>query len=171
MPFQIYRGRTHDQCKAKNGSIYTCSFLPLFQKCAICENSEPAQETTKHLMWVKKLHYLTREISKPFLKLHSEIIISISLQGMWHWNSCEVLCYVWVSHKVKNSEYRHITNNVEWKLSSLTGRGGLQDSEMLKIPHCLGNQLTYGNNTVSLTYQLGSTPQKHCFSASGTHFR
>jgi hypothetical protein len=46
-----------------------------------------------------------------------------------------------------------------------TDRGGLQVCEMLRIPHCLGNWLTDGG-----THRRRYTPQKHYFSASGTHF-
>jgi hypothetical protein len=48
----------------------------------------------------------------------------------------------------------------------VTGRGGLLDSEMLRIPHCLDNLLT----DVIPTHRPRSTPQKHYFHASGTHF-
>jgi hypothetical protein len=51
-----------------------------------------------------------------------------------------------------------------------TGRGGLLGCEMLKIPHCLDNQLTDGGKVVRPTHQLHSTRQKHYLSASDTHF-
>jgi hypothetical protein len=41
---------------------------------------------------------------------------------------------------------------------------------MLRIPHCLDNRLTDGGKAVSRTPRLLSTPRKHNFSASGTHF-
>jgi hypothetical protein len=41
---------------------------------------------------------------------------------------------------------------------------------MLRIPHCLDNQLTEGSKVASTTHQVLSTPQKHNFSASGIHF-
>jgi hypothetical protein len=41
--------------------------------------------------------------------------------------------------------------------------------EMLRIPHCLDSQLTDGGKVVSPTHQPHFTPQKHYFSASGTH--
>jgi hypothetical protein len=41
---------------------------------------------------------------------------------------------------------------------------------MLRIPHCLNNRLKYGSKVVSPTHRQRSTPQKHYFSASGTHF-
>jgi hypothetical protein len=41
---------------------------------------------------------------------------------------------------------------------------------MLRIPHCLDNRLTDGGDVVNLTYRPHSTPRKHYFSASGTHF-
>jgi hypothetical protein len=52
----------------------------------------------------------------------------------------------------------------------LTGRGGLWGCEMLTIPHCLDNRLTDGSKVVSPMHWLQSTPQKHYFSVSGTHF-
>jgi uncharacterized UBP type Zn finger protein len=44
-----------------------------------------------------------------------------------------------------------------------------QGCEMLRIPHCLDNQLTDGGNIVSPTHRPRSTTQKHYFSATGTH--
>jgi hypothetical protein len=41
---------------------------------------------------------------------------------------------------------------------------------MLKNSHCLDNRLTDGGKVVGLTHRPRSTPQKHYFSASGTHF-
>jgi hypothetical protein len=38
---------------------------------------------------------------------------------------------------------------------------------MLRIPHCLDNRNTDGGKVVCLMH---STPQKHYFSVSGTHF-
>jgi hypothetical protein len=40
---------------------------------------------------------------------------------------------------------------------------------MLRIPHCLDSQLTDGGKAVSPLHRPRSTPQKHYFSASGTH--
>jgi hypothetical protein len=40
----------------------------------------------------------------------------------------------------------------------------------LRILHCLDNRLTDGGKVVSFTHWSRSTPQKHYFSASGTHF-
>jgi hypothetical protein len=51
----------------------------------------------------------------------------------------------------------------------VTGRGGLQDCEMLRIPHCVDNRLTDGGKAVNLKHRPRSTPQKH-ISASGIHF-
>jgi hypothetical protein len=57
------------------------------------------------------------------------------------------------------------------KAIPVIGRGGLQGCEMLKIPHCLDNRLTYGGKAVSPTHWPHFTPQKHYyFSISGTHF-
>jgi hypothetical protein len=41
---------------------------------------------------------------------------------------------------------------------------------MLRIPHCLENQLTDGGKVVSPMNQLHFIPQKHYFSVSGAHF-
>jgi hypothetical protein len=41
---------------------------------------------------------------------------------------------------------------------------------MLRIPHCLDNWFTDGGKIVSPTQRPRFTPQKHYFSASGTHF-
>jgi hypothetical protein len=38
------------------------------------------------------------------------------------------------------------------------------------IPHCIDSRLTDGGKVVSLAHRARSTPQKHYFSASGTHF-
>jgi hypothetical protein len=58
----------------------------------------------------------------------------------------------------------------EKKAIPVTGRGGLQGCEMLRVSHCLHNRLTDGVKVVSLTHQPRPTSQKHYFSASGTHF-
>jgi hypothetical protein len=53
----------------------------------------------------------------------------------------------------------------------VTGRGGLQGCEMLRVPHCLDNRLTDGGKVVSPTHPTHFTPQKHYyFYVSGTHF-
>jgi hypothetical protein len=44
----------------------------------------------------------------------------------------------------------------------VTGRGGLQGCEMLKIPHCLDNRLIGGCKVVSLTHRSHSTHLKKC---------
>jgi hypothetical protein len=56
------------------------------------------------------------------------------------------------------------------KAIPVTGLGGVYGCEMLRIPHCLGNLLTDGGTVVSPTHRPRSTPQKHYFSASDTHF-
>jgi hypothetical protein len=56
------------------------------------------------------------------------------------------------------------------KAIPVTGRGGLWDCEMLRIPYCLDNRLTDGVKVVSPMQRLCSTPQKHYFSVSGIHF-
>jgi hypothetical protein len=47
---------------------------------------------------------------------------------------------------------------------------GLQGSEVLRIPHCLGNRLTDGGEVVSPTHRPHFTPHKHFSNVSGTHF-
>jgi hypothetical protein len=56
------------------------------------------------------------------------------------------------------------------KAIPVTGRGGLEDCEMLRIPHYLDILLTDGGKVVSLMHRPRPTPQKYYFSASGTHF-
>jgi hypothetical protein len=51
----------------------------------------------------------------------------------------------------------------------VTGRGGPQGCEMLRIQHRLDNRLTGGFKVVSPTHRPRTAPQKHCFSLSGTH--
>jgi hypothetical protein len=62
----------------------------------------------------------------------------------------------------------HPTSNS--KSIPLTGLGVVLCCEMLRIPHCLDNRLTDGSKVVIPTHRPRSTPQKHNFSASGTHF-
>jgi hypothetical protein len=56
------------------------------------------------------------------------------------------------------------------KAIPVTDCGGLQVCEMLRISHCLDNRPTDGGKAVSPTHWPCSTPQKHYFYASGTHF-
>jgi hypothetical protein len=56
------------------------------------------------------------------------------------------------------------------KAVPVTGRGGMHGCDMLRISHCIDNWLTDGGKDVSLTHLPSSTPQKHYFSSSGTHF-
>jgi hypothetical protein len=56
------------------------------------------------------------------------------------------------------------------KAIRVTGHGGLLGYEMLRILHCLDSRLIDGGEIVGLTCQPHSAPQKHNFSASGTHF-
>jgi hypothetical protein len=62
------------------------------------------------------------------------------------------------------------TTTTKCKVLSVTGRGGLQGCEMLRIPHCLDNWLTDGGNVVSPMHRPHFTPQKYYFSACGNHF-
>jgi hypothetical protein len=45
----------------------------------------------------------------------------------------------------------------------VTGRGGLEGYEMLRIPHILDDQHIDGGKVVSPTHQPHFTPQKHYF--------
>jgi hypothetical protein len=55
------------------------------------------------------------------------------------------------------------------KLSQYQDVEGVHGCEMSRISHCLDNRLTDGGNVVSLMRRQRSTPEKHYFSASGTH--
>jgi hypothetical protein len=59
---------------------------------------------------------------------------------------------------------------IKVKAFPVTGRGGLQGCEMLRTPCCLEKELTDGGKAVNPTHRPFFTPQKHYFSASGTHF-
>jgi hypothetical protein len=78
------------------------------------------------------------------------------------WKMCltwSIMCRECVCHPTSNS-----------KSIPLTGPGVVFGCEMLRIPHCLDNRLTDGGKVVSLTHRPRSTPKKHYFSASGTHY-
>jgi hypothetical protein len=49
------------------------------------------------------------------------------------------------------------------KAIPVTGRGGLQGCEILRIPHCLDNRLIDGGKVVSSTHWPHFTPQKHYY--------
>jgi hypothetical protein len=62
---------------------------------------------------------------------------------------------------------------MRWCLKAIpvTGHRGLWGCEMLRIPHCLDNQLTDGGKVVSPTHPPHFTPLKHYYIyVSGTHF-
>jgi hypothetical protein len=71
-----------------------------------------------------------------------------------------------------SSEYMYIgfQNRYSTKAIPVIGPGGLWCSEMLKVPQYLDNRLTDGGKVVSLKHRPRSSPQKHYFSASDTHF-
>jgi hypothetical protein len=53
----------------------------------------------------------------------------------------------------------------------VTGLGGLEGRETLRIPHFLDNRLTDGGKVVSPTHRLCFTPQKHYYLyVSGSQF-
>jgi hypothetical protein len=59
--------------------------------------------------------------------------------------------------------------HIKSKAIPITVHGGLYDSEMLRIPHCLaiGSEMAF----VILTHRSRFTHRKYYFFASGTHFR
>jgi hypothetical protein len=75
----------------------------------------------------------------------------------------------WVS-QFNTNLYEINSMFIKSKATPVTGLEGLQGCEMLRIPHCLDKRITDGDEIVSLTHRQRSTPQKHYFSASGTHF-
>jgi hypothetical protein len=77
----------------------------------------------------------------------------------------ERLCRFFVQFHAVTSK-----SNNESIVIPVTGRGGLYGCEMLRMPRCLDNLLTDGGKVVSPTHRPHSTPQKHYFSASGTHY-
>jgi hypothetical protein len=56
------------------------------------------------------------------------------------------------------------------KATPVTGRGGLECCEMLRIPYCLDNRFTYAGKILGLTHLSRSTANKHYLSVSVTHF-
>jgi hypothetical protein len=58
--------------------------------------------------------------------------------------------------QILNRHMAHIAS----KAILVAGRGGLQDSEMLRIPHFLDNRLTDGSGVVSLTRQQRFIPKE-----------
>jgi hypothetical protein len=66
--------------------------------------------------------------------------------------------------------YSFTSAQYESEAIPVTGRGGLQGCEMLRIPQCLDNRFTHGGKAVSLTSWPRSIPYKHYFFTSGTHF-
>jgi hypothetical protein len=61
---------------------------------------------------------------------------------------------------------------IKSKAIPLTGLGGLEGCEMVRIPHYIDNRLTDGGKDVSPTHPQHSTPQKrYYFLLSSTHFR
>jgi hypothetical protein len=57
---------------------------------------------------------------------------------------------------VKYEHHLHI----ESRSITVIGREVLKGSEMLRIPHCLGNSLTVGSGVNSLKHRPRSPPQK-----------
>jgi hypothetical protein len=65
--------------------------------------------------------------------------------------------------------YIHTHNYLRVKAIPITGSGGLQACEMLRITHFIDKRLTDGSK-VSHMHRPSSTTQKHYLSASDTHF-
>jgi hypothetical protein len=73
--------------------------------------------------------------------------------------------------------YKKTSKNLYFEKKTVTskaipvaGLGDLYGCEMLRVPHCLDNWLADGGKVVNLTHRSHFIPQKHYFSASGTHF-
>jgi hypothetical protein len=67
--------------------------------------------------------------------------------------------------------YLNVCIKTKSKAIPVTGLGGLQGSEMLRISYYLDSQLTDGGKVVSPMHWLHFTPLKHYyFYVSGTHF-
>jgi hypothetical protein len=47
------------------------------------------------------------------------------------------------------------------KAIPVTGRGGPQSCEVVRIPNCLDNRITEGGEVVGLAHRPGSIPQKY----------
>jgi hypothetical protein len=103
---------------------------------------------------------------------HRELVLENNLP--WIINSHTVWYQLeWVCdgrcEKLKQDIVTLLHIKVKSKAIPVTSLGRLQVCEMLRIPHCLQNWLTDGRQCVSPMHRLLSTPQKHNFSASGTH--
>jgi hypothetical protein len=72
--------------------------------------------------------------------------------------------------QMPTQSWRYIYWHNSAKAIPVIGHEGLYGCEMLRVPSCLDNLLADGGEVVSLTHRVRSTPQKHYFSASGTHF-
>jgi hypothetical protein len=70
--------------------------------------------------------------------------------------------YKWLQNLVCQLPYRKASElSVKGKSITITGRGGLEGCEMLRIPHCPDNRLKNGGEVVSLMHWLRSIPHKH----------
>jgi hypothetical protein len=94
---------------------------------------------------------------------NGEVIMNNLLERIWK-ESCRLLMEV----KSRNSAWRESAKKS--KATPVTGRGGLYGCETLRIPQCIDNRLADGGEVVNLTHRPRSTPLKHYFSASVTHF-
>jgi hypothetical protein len=81
--------------------------------------------------------------------------------------NCEILATCSSTYNpVRTSQEAHSVS----KAIPVTGHGGLQGCEMLRISQCLGSRLTVGGKFVNPMHRPRSTLHKHYFSASGNHF-
>jgi hypothetical protein len=84
------------------------------------------------------------------------------------WQEMQVLLVLIILHSTRQSDliplifkWHHTKYEVKKSKNqaiSVTGRGSLQGREMLRIPHCLDNQLTDGGEVVSPMHQQDFTP-------------
>jgi hypothetical protein len=89
--------------------------------------------------------------------------------------SSRIVCYIVIESVISpRTGSPHLNTTLDCRENSnfiipsiksvpVTGLGGLQGCEMLRIPHCLGNRLIDGGKVVSPTHQPHFTPQKHFF--------
>jgi hypothetical protein len=143
-------------------------------------------------VWIGNLTYLTLTTSNCIIKIVTVTVLHTSQITIRHTRSPQSIivlisrCLV-AAFNPGHSPYSLILNYPQPQLPAshrsqlkpiqqkdkaipVTGSGGLWGCGMLRVPHFLDNRLTDGGEVVSLAGQPRSTPQKHYFSASVTHF-
>jgi hypothetical protein len=82
----------------------------------------------------------------------------------WHFPSISILAFAFGDHVSMQNCICIIKaqEKIESKVITVTGRGGLQGCEILKIPHCLDSRLTDGCKVVSPSHRPRSTPRYIC---------